>query len=64
MTQILKLLLLAAFIYVIFTMVRFVIRAGRMADERRKRENIREKGTGPKQREGVIELEKDQYKVE
>ncbi|HOD14244.1 MAG TPA: hypothetical protein PK307_11860 [Spirochaetota bacterium] len=64
MIQLLKLLLLAAFIYVIITMARFLIRTGRLAEERRKRENIREKDPGPKKREGVIELDKDDYKVE
>lgn len=64
MIQLLKLLLLAAFIYAIITMVRFFMKVGRVADERRKQEHIREKGPGPKQREGIIELDKDDYKVE
>jgi hypothetical protein len=50
--------------YVIVTLVRFIIRAGRMADERRKQQNIRGESRGPKRKNGDIELDKDQYKVE
>lgn len=64
MIAFIKLLLLAGFIYALVTLVRLVIRMGRIAEERRKREDIRDKGAGSQQRKGVIEIDKDQYKVE
>jgi hypothetical protein len=62
--QLLKLLFFAAFVYVLVTLFRFILRVGRLADEKRKRENIREEGPGPRKRDGVIEIDKDHYKVE
>ena len=62
--QLLKLLFFAAFVYVLVTLFRFILRAGRLVNDRRKQENVREDGPGPRKKDGVIEIDKDDYKVE
>ena len=62
--QLLKLILFAAFVYALVTLFRFFLRAGRLVNGGRDRGNIRGNGPGPRTRDGVIEIDKDQYKVE
>jgi hypothetical protein len=62
--QLLKLIFFAAIVYALVSLFRLILRAGRVADERRRRENIRSSGPGPQRRDGVIEIDKDHYKVE
>jgi hypothetical protein len=62
--QLLKLLFFAAFVYMLVSLFRLILRAGRLANDRRKQENVREDGSGPRRKDGVIEIDKDDYKVE
>jgi hypothetical protein len=68
--QLLKILFFAFIIYMLFYLVRFLFRAGRMLhdkraeDERSSRQNAREGRTRAGNGKGTIELDKDQYKVE
>jgi len=62
--QMLKLLFFALFVYVLYSLFRLILRAGRLANEQRRRDNIRENGPRPGKRDGVIEIDKDDYKVE
>ena len=62
--QMFKLLFFALFVYVLYSLFRLILRAGRLANEQRRRDNIRENGPRPGKRDGVIEIDKDDYKVE
>jgi hypothetical protein len=62
--QLLKLLIFVFFVYALIALFRFILRAGRLANEQRRRDNIREKGPAPGRRDGVIEIDKNDYKVE
>ena len=61
--QMLKLLFFSLFVYVLYSLFRLIIRAGRLANERR-RDNIRENASRREKRDGVIEIDKNDYKVE
>jgi hypothetical protein len=62
--QLLKLLIFVFFVYALISLFRFILRAGRLANEQRRRDTIHENGTRPGKRDGVIEIDKDDYKVE
>ena len=62
--QMLKLLFFALFVYVLYSLFRLILRAGRLANEQRRRDNIRENGPRPGKGDGVIEIDKNDYKVE
>jgi hypothetical protein len=68
--QLLKILFFAAFIYMLYNLIRYLIRAGkvlhdkRMEEEKTSQQNIHEGRTRARNRKDTIELDKDQYKVE
>lgn len=69
-SQLFKILFIIGFIYVLYNLVRMIFGLGAAIKERRRREEqLRQEGPRPgtvkkgKDRE-VIELEKDQYRVE
>jgi hypothetical protein len=68
--QLLKILFFAVIIYMLYYLIRFMFRAGkvlhdkRTEDEGSSRQNIREERTRARNSKGTIELDKDQYKVE
>lgn len=68
--QLLKILFFAFIIYMLFYLIRFLFKAGRVLrdkrekDERFSQQNIREERTRAGNSKGTIELDKDQYKVE
>jgi hypothetical protein len=69
--QLLKIIFFGIIIYSLFSLFRFLIRigravnAGRAEEKTQARQNIREQGPRMgKGRRGIIELDKDQYKVE
>lgn len=67
--QLFKILFFVFLIYLLYNLVRFVIGIGRMARDSKKkneeiRENMRRDDSGTKRGKGIIELDKDQYKVE
>jgi len=65
----LKILFIAAFIYMLYNLIVYVIKVGRIVRAKRKEQEIR-KDAGRNDRSGqgigkqVIELDKDQYRVE
>ncbi len=69
--QLFKIFFIIAFAYMLFNLVRVVFRIGSVMREKRRREEeqIRQEGprpgpSGPRKGKQVIELEKDQYRVE
>ena len=68
--QLLKILFFVAFIYMLYNLIRYLFRAGkvlhdkRMEEEKTSRQNIHEGRTRARNRKDTIELDKDQYKVE
>jgi hypothetical protein len=68
--QLLKVIFFAIIIYSLFSLVRFLIRIGAAVnkgreEEKKARQDVREEGPRMRRdRRGVIELDKDQYKVE
>ena len=65
-----KILFFAAFIYMLYNLIRYLIRAGtvlhdkRMEKEKMSQQNIHTERTRAWNRKDTIELDKDQYKVE
>ena len=68
--QFMKLLVIAAFVYMVFSLVRFFIRTGaalnekRFEDRERQARNARREGMHVRGGKDVIELDKDQYHVD
>jgi len=66
--QMLKILFIAAFLYMLYNLVVYVFKIGRIVREKRKEQEKRRTKRPEDRREGdgkrVIELGKDQYKVE
>lgn len=68
--QLLKILFFATFIYMLYNLIRYLIRAGKVLHDKRMEEgktsqqNIRAERMHAWNRKDTIELDKDQYKVE
>jgi hypothetical protein len=68
--QLFKILFFAAFIYMFYNLIRYLIRAGKVLHDKRSegektsQQNIREERMSARSRQDTIELDKDQYKVE
>ncbi|OHD65556.1 MAG: hypothetical protein A2176_03130 [Spirochaetes bacterium RBG_13_51_14] len=68
--QLLKILFIAVFIYMVYNLISYLFKLGKALrdrqteDEKRRQQRMRNAGPGRRNRSDVIELDKDQYKVE
>jgi hypothetical protein len=67
--QLFKILLVVAFIYMLYNLIVYFIRIGKIVHAKRKEAEMRREGSHDRQAGGraekqVIKLDKDQYKVE